>query len=424
MPINAQTDTNLLAGVRDFGDTARKSYQAAIADMDYIRKGQESTTVNKLLGESFNPETGTFDKNRLLGGLAQSGLGNQIPQQLENLQTNELNTLKLAGEKVNTSLKQLGLIGQLFGNITTKAEYDAAKAKAQELGVDVSKYPDAVDDAAATSFSKTATNNAVSATDKLELDYKNSELFTRMEKYRLAGEAAQTKAVQDANQSTITSNETARHNRAIEINQQQQLEIQANKPIPLPEGEKITQREEAKYNVELDKELGKNKQLKDTLGETIDINGKPINKLEHLIDSSLGSAPEAYLKNTLGSTIGVSTDAASATKQLEMAGARILAAIPYPPGAQSEKELEARQKQVGDISNPNIPIETRKALLKNLKDYADNFEQTHPKKLDSSTSGSTQPTKSLSAMQAKYPQGITPEEKQQLDAIYVEKGYK
>lgn len=393
MPVTIQTDPLIAAQTQNFGDVAQKAYTTTIANLDAIRKGRESATVNKLMAESVDPATGTFDRNKLIGGLANVGLGSQIPDQLANIQSNEMNNLKLAGEKITASQQQLGLIGQLFGGITTKVEYDNAKAKAQELGIDVSKYPEATDDASAASFGKTASNNAVSAADKLAYDYKNSELATRMVKYGQQEAAAKAKLEQENTQFAQSQATIQRGQDIADANTDATRTYNMSKPLPVSEGEKVTQRAEAKYNVGLDIELGKNKQLKENLSKTVEVNGKPVNRLEHLIDTSLGSSIEAGVKNKLGSLTGISTKAATATKELEMEGAKILANIPYPPGAQSDKELEARQKQVGDIANPAIPIETRKALLKDLINYSNTFEQTHPKKLNSggASSGKSHP---------------------------------
>ena len=106
-----QPDFSLSAPIQNFGDVAQKAYTTTIANLDAIRKGRESATVNKLMAESVDPATGTFDRNKLIGGLANVGLGSQIPDQLANIQSNEMNNLKLAGEKITASQHQLGLIG-------------------------------------------------------------------------------------------------------------------------------------------------------------------------------------------------------------------------------------------------------------------------------------------------------------------------
>jgi len=248
MPVNQQTDTSLVNNFAATQNAFNNAYTTTVANMDAIRKGRESATVNKLMSEAVDPATGTFDKNKLIGGLASVGLGSEIPTQLANIQSNEINNLKVAGAKIEASQQQLGLIGQLFGGITTKVEYDNAKARAQELGIDVSRYPDATDDASAASFGKTASSNAVSASDKLDFEYKNSELYTRMEKYKQQDALAQSKLTQDEaqfnqDQQTKQENQQAlREDRQANREDRQtarqealeaKKEAAANKPMPV-----------------------------------------------------------------------------------------------------------------------------------------------------------------------------------------------
>lgn len=379
-----------------------------------IQQGREKATLNKLYGAALRPD-GTIDQNKLTQGLAEAGMGASIPEAYAKQQETQLNTYKVAKAKVDQSLSQLGIVGQVMGDVKSVSDYNQGLETLKAQGVDVSRYPTPASDEDAAKNASFAASNAISASDKLSNDYKQSELYTRLKKYETELTTAQQKTDIQQQQFGVTSGETARHNLAMEEQKQAETVAKAAetaaKPPVLSEGEKITQKKQAEQNAALESELAKNKRLTEELTRTTDVNGKSVNRLEYLVDQSLGSAPEAAVKQGLGKLTGMATEAGTATKELEMAAARILSTIPYPPGAQSEKELQARKQQVGEIANPNIPIATRKALLKDLLNYASDFEQTQSKLLKSPTSNAPVEKPSIQSLVDRLPPGTTEEQK-------------
>lgn len=75
------------------------------------------------------------------------------------------------------------------------------------------------------------------------------------------------------------------------------------------------------------------------------------------IGGIMQSAPGSSISqavNTYGSKLVGGTDAYVAGKKLNQLAAILMQQVPFPPGAQSEKEMEQRNKTLGAIEDPNI----------------------------------------------------------------------
>lgn len=106
---------------------------------------------------------GKVDRNRLLQGAAQQGLGAQIPglqKEFADADEQQGKIGKTAAEteklQIATARDQLTLLGQLAGGIRDQASYDQAKALAQSKGVDVSAFPPQYDPATVQAFQQQA----------------------------------------------------------------------------------------------------------------------------------------------------------------------------------------------------------------------------------------------------------------------------
>lgn len=166
-----------------FNSGFREAFNTSQTISKDIQAGREKATLNKLYGEALNPE-GQLDTNKLTQGLASSGLGARIPELLSQQQDAEIGKLKIGKATIDQSLSHLGIIGQVMGSVTNKSDYLQGLSTLKEQGIDVSKYPNAMTDDEAKQTASFALNNAISASDKLQNDYKNSELFTRLQKYQ------------------------------------------------------------------------------------------------------------------------------------------------------------------------------------------------------------------------------------------------
>lgn len=143
---------------------------------------------------------GKVDRNRLLQGAAQQGLGAQIPglqKEFADADEQQGKIGKTAAEteklQIATARDQLTLLGQLAGGIRDQASYDQAKALAQSKGVDVSAFPPQYDPATVQAFQQ----QALTAEEQLAQVWKqkgydlDTQKFGETKRSNLAGEGLQ-----------------------------------------------------------------------------------------------------------------------------------------------------------------------------------------------------------------------------------------
>ena len=89
--------------------------------------------------------------------------------------------------------------------------------------------------------------------------------------------------------------------------------------------------------------------------------------LEESPGSSLGKAASTFLSKSVGGL-----DSVDAQAELEQFGAILLQGVPFAPGAQSDKELQARAKLVSDqLEDPNISPAKKIEILGRFIDFQD-----------------------------------------------------
>lgn len=86
---------------------------------------------------------------------------------------------------------------------------------------------------------------------------------------------------------------------------------------------------------------------------------RPPQQISNLIRESIQGGGANKI-NELANLIGVSIPGATPTSALSVIAQQMVASKPFPPGSQSEKELEARMKSIGDPSS-SVPAEQRLA---------------------------------------------------------------
>ena len=86
---------------------------------------------------------------------------------------------------------------------------------------------------------------------------------------------------------------------------------------------------------------------------------RPPKQISKLIRESIQGGGAKKI-NELANFIGVSIPGATPTSALEVIAQQMVASKPFPPGSQSEKELEARMRSIGDPSS-EVPAEQRLA---------------------------------------------------------------
>ena|SRR3990167_3464551 len=89
--------------------------------------------------------------------------------------------------------------------------------------------------------------------------------------------------------------------------------------------------------------------------------------LQRTPGSTLGKATQSYLASAFGSLPAVDAQA-----KIEQFGAFLLQGVPFAPGAQSDKELQARAKLISDqLEDPRLTNDTKMELLGRFIDWQD-----------------------------------------------------
>jgi hypothetical protein len=91
-PIQVQSPVNQLAQIEQIRSAQQTNMLRQEQMAALQREREQLQTLNRLYGEAYNPTTGRVDETKLYSGLAQGGLGSQIPglqkAELERRKTN------------------------------------------------------------------------------------------------------------------------------------------------------------------------------------------------------------------------------------------------------------------------------------------------------------------------------------------------
>ncbi|MGB6105636.1 MAG: hypothetical protein WBF88_17475 [Pusillimonas sp.] len=98
-------------------------------------------------------------------------------------------------------------------------------------------------------------------------------------------------------------------------------------------------------------------------------------------ESLLPTASNGALSNlwtAAGDAAGLSTDASKADAQLRVIAGQMLGMVPRFEGPQSDKDVQAYREMAGDLANPLIPIETRLATLRSMRQIVSKYQGGAP----------------------------------------------
>jgi hypothetical protein len=122
-PIQVQSPVNQLAQIEQIRSAQQTNMLRQEQMAALQREREELQTLNRLYGEAYSPTTGRVDQSKLYSGLAQGGLGSQIPA----LQKAEAERVKAgfatSKEESEAILKRLDVKRTQLVGVTTPAEY-------------------------------------------------------------------------------------------------------------------------------------------------------------------------------------------------------------------------------------------------------------------------------------------------------------
>lgn len=117
-------------------------------------------------------------------------------------------------------------------------------------------------------------------------------------------------------------------------------------------------------NVDATSTVKKPRQAKDTLSL--------LDEADKLIDSSTGSYVGAGV-DALARTVGKSTEGANAAAELKVVQAALMTNMPRMEGPQSDRDVELYKQAAGDIGDPTMPNDRKKAALKTIRKINDTY---------------------------------------------------
>jgi hypothetical protein len=112
-----------------------------------------------------------------------------------------------------------------------------------------------------------------------------------------------------------------------------------------------------------------------------------------------GNAPTSSLigKGTdfLGSVVGYAPSGAAEAKSLEVVGGRLVQKVPRFEGPQSDKDVSLYKSMAADVANAGLPLETRLASLRTMREIYQGYEDgSRGKIIQSALSGQQAPKQS------------------------------
>lgn len=90
-------------------------------------------------------------------------------------------------------------------------------------------------------------------------------------------------------------------------------------------------------------------------------------QVEEVGPKATGSALGA-LRDVAGNVVGVSTEGAKAAAKMNVLGASLVSKVPKMSGPQSDKDAAMYKQAAGDIANPSVPWEQKKAAIAVIKE--------------------------------------------------------
>ncbi len=95
---------------------------------------------------------------------------------------------------------------------------------------------------------------------------------------------------------------------------------------------------------------------------------------EPLIDIATGSATGAALDKT-AAFFGKATDGAQATAQLKILQAGLMLNMPRMEGPQSDKDTQLYREAAGQLGDPTVPRDTKKAAVKTIRSIQSKYQE-------------------------------------------------
>jgi hypothetical protein len=138
-PVNQMAQFEQIRGAQQ----ANMLRQQQMAEMQ--RQQEQTTALNQLYQQAFDPATGRIDESKLFGGMAAGGFGSGIPAKQEQFAKGREATAKASAAQFKVASDELNAILNAASSAVDQPSYDLARINLQRLGVDVSGVPTTYD---------------------------------------------------------------------------------------------------------------------------------------------------------------------------------------------------------------------------------------------------------------------------------------
>jgi hypothetical protein len=91
-----------------------------------------------------------------------------------------------------------------------------------------------------------------------------------------------------------------------------------------------------------------------------------LDQAERILPNATGGRGGQFVDAAAG-LVGASTPGAQATAQLQTIAGQLTSKMPRMQGPQSDRDVQLYQQMAGDLANPTIPVETRMAALRTIR---------------------------------------------------------
>jgi hypothetical protein len=122
-PIQVQSPVNQLAQIEQIRSAQQTNMLRQEQMAALQREREQLQTLNRLYGEAYNPTTGRVDQSKLYGGLAQGGLGSQIPGLQKAELEREKTRFATSKEQSEAILKRLDVKRTQLDGVSTPDAY-------------------------------------------------------------------------------------------------------------------------------------------------------------------------------------------------------------------------------------------------------------------------------------------------------------
>lgn len=113
-----------------------------------------------------------------------------------------------------------------------------------------------------------------------------------------------------------------------------------------------------------------------------------LGQAEKLLPGATGSRV-GQLGDSAAALVGMSTPGAQATAQLQSIAGQLTSKMPRMQGPQSDRDVQLYQQMAGDLANPTVPVETRMAALKTIRQLNQKYAGGQNQASAQSSSGRT-----------------------------------